>query len=325
MKTLTFFNSKGGVGKTTLAFNLAHMIARLGRVVVLVDCDPQCNLSTLALPGSEFGDAVFGSAAEGRTIAACIEPIWREHGVRHPNEATLLELDERLSILPGDLRLGRFEDELIEAWAELLASGKPEAVWAAAAIERLAAQIGARHGVDVVIFDVGSSLGALNRSVLLACDAVVIPLAPEALSLQGLVNVGEALPRWRRACQRIPGLALNVHGMRPIGYVVQHYFPRGDGAIHEHAVDWPSRIQREYRQFVVDHGESGADVNDELNRLITLRQFSSLVPLARAAHKPVFDLKHADGLHGSQLQIVERARSEIEVLARKVLQRLDAQ
>jgi cellulose biosynthesis protein BcsQ len=66
MKSLTLFNNKGGVGKTTMTFNLAHMFARLGRTVAIIDCDPQCNLSALALSDDDLEESFEARPAEGR-------------------------------------------------------------------------------------------------------------------------------------------------------------------------------------------------------------------------------------------------------------------
>ena len=60
-KKLLFANNKGGVGKTTLAFNCAMSFAKQGYKTVLVDLDPQCNLSRLALGDQQFTNTLFSS------------------------------------------------------------------------------------------------------------------------------------------------------------------------------------------------------------------------------------------------------------------------
>lgn len=115
MKSLTLFNNKGGVGKTTMTFNLAHMFARLGRTVAILDCDPQCNLSALALSEEDLKEAFEAKPAEGRTVAACVELVRLGKGDLY--EPHLLELEDNLCILPGDLSLSRFEGKLAKrAW-----------------------------------------------------------------------------------------------------------------------------------------------------------------------------------------------------------------
>lgn len=106
------FNNKGGVGKTTLAYHLAHMVARLGWRVLAADLDPQANLT------SQFFDEEqlerFWDQDGADTIVTAINPLLRGIGdvrVPVPHEAT-----DRLWVLPGDLDLSRFEDRLSESW-----------------------------------------------------------------------------------------------------------------------------------------------------------------------------------------------------------------
>ncbi|MBI5851282.1 MAG: AAA family ATPase [Planctomycetes bacterium] len=105
MKSLALFNNKGGVGKTTLTFNLAHMASRLGFRVVVIDYDPQCNLSSIFLREEDLFDTWEADESSGRTVAACLEPVRRGKGeIRHP---TLHPVGDQLWILPGHLSLSR--------------------------------------------------------------------------------------------------------------------------------------------------------------------------------------------------------------------------
>jgi chromosome partitioning protein len=338
MKSLTLFNNKGGVGKTTMTFNLAHMIARLGRRVVIVDCDPQCNLSALALSEDELTTAFEAPAAEGRTVGACVELVRLGKGDLH--EPRLHELaDDNLGILPGDLSLGRFEGKLANEWPSLNSADAAESsLHVVTAIERLAARLGDDHGAEVIFFDVWPSFGALNRAVLLACDAVVIPLAPDLFSLRGLESIGETMDEWRegwararshilqdRAHRRDATAALPEHAMKPIGYVIQQHLARDEVPLRAHA-RWAERIPEHYERWVLGRtsGTAAQSPGADPNCLSHLRHFASLVPLAQAARKPIFDLKHADGVLGTQFQLVERARVEFTTLAQKILARLDA-
>lgn len=63
-KKLTFFNNKGGVGKTTLAFNVAVEFAKKGYKTVLVDLDPQCNLTRLALGDEYYENTIFSASSK---------------------------------------------------------------------------------------------------------------------------------------------------------------------------------------------------------------------------------------------------------------------
>ena len=70
-------------------------------------------------------------------------------------------------------------------------------------------------GADLVLFDMGPSLGALNRAAMLAADAIVVPVAPDLFSLRGLQNVGAALADWREAPYSPD------RSVQPLGYILQ--------------------------------------------------------------------------------------------------------
>lgn len=288
MKRLTVFNGRGGVGTTTTVFNIGHALARLGRSVLILDCDPQCELSTLVLSELESATVFAEQGPEGRTVAACLEQV-RGGGAATP---TFVELAERLKLLPGDLSLARLESS-----RSLDAD-----------LERMIAEVGEVASADVVLVDIGPSLGPLNRAVLRCCDAVAVAVAPDLFAARSLENVGAALRTWRTdpPAQR---------AMAPIGYIWLEHLGREAVPLRGE----PRELPGQYARLVL-----GQDLDVDRDRLTHLRHYASLVPLARVARKPIFELKHADGVLGAQLQLVERARVEFTALAQKIVERLEA-
>ncbi|WAS95350.1 ParA family protein [Nannocystis punicea] len=333
-KSLVLFNNKGGVGKTTLTFNLAHMFARLGRRVALIDLDPQCNLSALALPDHVL-EGIWDDTEPGRTVASCVEKVRVGRG--ELAEPVGCELADDLYLLPGDLRLSRFEPRLARDWPQIMAEDSEMALHAVTALDRLAVSFANQVDANIVLFDVGPSLGALNRAVLLASDAVVVPLAPDLFSLRGLQNVGEVLHEWRDEWEtarvknlqsanrrREPQPSLPQRLMQPLGYIVQQHLAVADVPVRAYQ-RWLKQIPASFAEDVLHRPAPALDsVQDDLYCLGFLRHFASLVPLAQAAHKPLFELAHADGVVGSQYQTVARATKAFEQLATGILARLDA-
>jgi cellulose biosynthesis protein BcsQ len=119
-KRLAIFNHKGGVGKTTLTYNLAVALADLGKRVLLVDSDPQCNLTSYIVDEEVINDLLDHSdTEEGQTVWSAILPVVegmgnvrkiRPIGTSHSN----------LHLVPGDVRLSEFESELTESWSQCL-------------------------------------------------------------------------------------------------------------------------------------------------------------------------------------------------------------
>jgi cellulose biosynthesis protein BcsQ len=109
---IALFNNKGGVGKTTLTYHLAHMVARLGWRVLAVDLDPQANLTSAFFDEDEL--ELLWEPESNDTILSAVAPLIRQLGdVQIP---AARPATDRLWVVPGDLGLSSFEDRLSDAW-----------------------------------------------------------------------------------------------------------------------------------------------------------------------------------------------------------------
>jgi len=258
MKTIAFFNNKGGVGKTTLVYHLSWMLTKLGYKVLAVDLDPQANLTSMFLPENTLEDIWSEEAASQFTIMGALSPIIRGTGDIAP--AGLVQLHESLSLLPGELALSQFEGELSEAWGKCL-DGKEPAFRTTSAFYRIIQSAGVTSGADVALVDVGPNLGTINRAVLIAADTLVVPLAPDLFSSQGLRNLGPTLGRWRKEWQTrlannpAKDLALPTGALEPMGYVLLQFGARDNRPVR--AYDrWAQKIPDTYQRFVLAEATS---------------------------------------------------------------------
>jgi chromosome partitioning protein len=320
VKTIAFFNNKGGVGKTTLVYHLAHMLSRLGYRALAVDLDPQANL-TSAFFGEERLEQLWDGGTE--TIMACVEPILEGTGDIRP--AVPQRVTSDLWVVAGDLGLSRFEDRLSEAWPKSY-NNDQAALRTTSAFFRIIAQAGAAARATVALVDVGPNLGAINRAALLAADFLVIPLAADLYSLQGLKNLGPTVRTWRQQWHRVRDLvsttiALPEAGIEPAGYVVLQHAVRLDRPVRAYA-RWLARIPAVYREMVLGLPDDGLSDRDE-HCLASLRNFRSLMPMAQDARKPMFDLRPADGAIGSHAQLAQVCAQEFADLARRLAKRCD--
>jgi chromosome partitioning protein len=199
MKTIALFNNKGGVGKTSLVYHLSWMYAELGVPVLAADLDPQANLSSMFLDEGRL-EELWPDGDHSQTVFGAIRPLLEGAGDIAP--AHLEQAGEGVFLLVGDLRLAASEDELGSQWPDCL-DRKPRAFRVLSAFWRMIEVAARNAGADLVLIDVGPNLGAINRAVLIAAEHVVIPLAPDLYSLQGLKNLGPTLRRWRGEwCER---------------------------------------------------------------------------------------------------------------------------
>ena len=326
MKTIAFFNNKGGVGKTSLVYHLAYMVAELGGRILCADLDPQANLSSMFVDEDRL-EEIFDGDAPGRTIRSCVDPLLEGTGDVLPAEIENSPLSASVGLIVGDIALNDFEDRLSESWTRTLA-GDRAALRALTAFSRIVREASARWEADFAFLDVGPNLGALNRAALIAADYVVIPLAPDLFSLRGLRNLGPRLNQWRSGWQRritenaAATFDLPFGEMRPLGYVVLQHAVRLDRPVRAYE-RWIERIPSTYRA-AVDPGDVSAlradfehDTTDRAC-LATIKNYRSLMPLAQDARKPMFLLRPADGALGAQQHAVASCYGDFELLAHRI-------
>ena len=329
MKTIAFFNDKGAVGKTTLVYHLAWMFADLGHNVVAADLDPQSNLTSMFLDDERLED-LWPDGRHPDTIHGVVEPILRGIGdiqtpwVEEIAAATGLPING-LGLIAGDLALSGFEDKLSDAWPRC--HNRDEAAFRTmTAFYRAILKAANDRSAELVLIDVGPNLGAINRAALIASDHVVIPLAPDLYSLQGLRNLGPQLRLWREAWRELrgkspdPDLPLPSGDMCPAGYVVTPHATRADRPVKAY-LRWMDRIPNEYRQSVMQEPiDSSIHVEADPYCLAALKHYRSLMPLAMEARKPMFRLKPADGAIGSHVKAVQDCYADFRLLATHILE-----
>lgn len=319
---LTFFNVKGGVGKTSLVYHLAWMYAQQGRRVLSVDLDPQANLTAAFLAEDQL-DELWPEASGGRTVYGSILPLLQ--GIGDVAPGPLVAVDERLWLLPGDLGLSLFEDELSSQWSGCL-DGKERAFRVISAFYRLIVAAASTCQADLVLVDVGPNLGAINRAALVAAEHIVVPLAPDLFSLQGLRNLGPTVRRWREQWHsRLPhntnpDLQLPPGGMHPIGYVLLQHGVRSGQPVAAYQ-RWMNRIPGVYRSAVLGQDGPAPHIENDPHCLAQLKHYRSLVPMAQDARKPVFALKPADGAFGGHQKLVSDATRDFAALAAVIAER----
>lgn len=324
-----FFNNKGGVGKTALLFHLTHMFADLGKRVLAADLDPQANL-TASFLDEDVLEELWDVPAEGRaTIFGAVRPLIDVGDVRNPAIQTPRA---RLALLPGDLALAGFEDTLSEVWPKMLGDQNLERPFKiASAFWRVMQAAGANHRADLIVCDLGPSLGALNRAALVAADFVVIPMGPDLFSLYGLRNLGPILRSWRKQWKARhrnfeenhtgPRFDLPSGEMQPLGYIVNRHSVLRKEPVKAFR-NWIGQIPNAYRKYVREEPpEDALDAKNDPYCLAQLKDYRSLAAMAQEHHKPMFSLTVADGAIGAHQAAVRQCREDFEGLAREILRR----
>ena len=318
--SICFFNNKGGVGKTTLACNVASYLAETERLsVLLVDADPQCNATQLVLP-DEMTERVYATATtapEVDTLREVLSPLLAGDASLLSTHRPATPSTNRfgVSVLAGHPQVALLEDKLSGAWTDFLAGdlgGARVTNWNTQLLSYL------RPMYDLIVYDVGPSLGALNRSILVGADFFMAPMNCDIFSLIGIENIAAWIEQWRtdydpayaRCDQRHPialrnyssGVRASSASMaRFVGYTVQQYITktirdekRATGAYEKILEQIPGEIDESLSPLIAPPLTT-TDV-----RLGDVPHMYSLVPLAQTAHAPIHRLTAKDGLSGGQ-------------------------
>lgn len=327
MEKIAFFNHKGGVGKTTLTVNMASALTQLGKRVLLIDADPQCNLTAFYLNELELDQLLDESSEEegGNTIWSAVRPVVLGRGPIAKIEP--FSVDDDLYLIAGDVFLSSYEEELSTAWTDSFAR-KTRGYDVTCAISDCVAQIAKELEIDVILYDVGPNVGALNRVIILDSDFFITPVAADLFSLRALTTVGKAIARWITDWKTIRGLASNADKKRLlkgtptyIGYITSAFkVSIGARKANPHQL-WESKIASRVSRKVIDELRK-VNPNCVLqgpNKIGDVKHFHSLAAKAQEIGVAIGSLKgHVNAGHNHQ---VSTANDDFLNLAKEIAKR----
>ena len=326
VKKIVLFNNKGGVGKTTFLFHLGYTLEGMGKKILFVDLDPQCNLSSSICDEEQIGKLW----KTQNSIYHAVEPLIK--GMGDIREIKPYDVPNRnIQLIVGDLHLGRYEELLSTAWVESLA-GKEIGFRRTSSIFRIIENISNANDIDYVLIDVGPNLGSLNRCVLLSCDYFIIPIVPDLFSFRGLENIGMTFKKWinvwSNALTRFKDenqtLSFNIQNGRPVfaGYINQHFNIQSEKEIKAFKY-WTDRVPQMIEDNLIkkmQEIDAGmvTDTNVDSCKLGDFKNYRSLIPLSQQKRKPIFELDGPEivGVHKNN---VEECGRDFKELAEKII------
>jgi len=323
VKSISIFNNKGGVGKTTYIYHIAHLLSEKKKVL-LVDCDSQSNLTAYCLSDEQIKASW---ADDGNSIYQGIELVYR--GIGDIKKDLLpTQISKNLFLIPGDIRLSNFEDSLGDTWNSAKGGSEPS-LRTQSAIYRFSNAVATTIGADVIMYDLGPNLGALNRAILGASDYFITPVAPDLFSIQGTENLGSKLEAWRQGWQQCndswKGSELAIPQGKPIflGYVLQRHNVRDNtkGMTQGWQI-YGDKIDQAINTNIVSRLETTDQVHAWPNglNLGKIPNLHSLIPYSLAARKPVFNCTKRDGLRGAHISRARESKSHFTPIVEKLAQ-----
>lgn len=364
VRIISVFNNKGGVGKTTLTFHLAHALAELGHRVLLVDLDPQCNLTVYCIDVDELrdiwqaedafiesfdatrkqssSDAFHELLSQPRTAHFLLRPT--EEGTGEIGKLSMpFRVARNLDLLPGRLTLHNYEDKIAGRWSDAY-QGDALAIRTITRPRTLIREYASDRGYDIAIVDTSPSLGVLNKVAISTVDGFIVPCMPDMFSLYGIRNIGDALGKWKRQFDTMYSLISDqkrsqfpAEFVKFLGYMIynaRRYANTNDWDLskaHMHyAEQIPAAVQR-YIPQAVRHGLSPKDLTAPIGGTAVMHSHNTLPAMAQKYRLPIWRVPDGPLENGDKSTVggnrhqYEQTRVAYHDFARDVLSRIDRQ
>ncbi|MBL0924940.1 MAG: ParA family protein [Sphingomonadaceae bacterium] len=324
MKAVCFFTNKGGVGKTTLLCNLAGYLAKeKGLRIAVVDADPQAN-ATQYMFEDEFIEDVY-DLESAETIYDYVRPVTQGKGFQqnlHLQRSESFKVD----VVLGDPRLALVEDFLAADWG---ASGV-RSLRSTYVFRQMLTHL---SNYDYVFFDMGPSLGSINRAALIASDYFVIPISIDIFSVRAVTNISEWLSKWVKLLQQklefvddpedleVDDIDLRL---RLLGHVNQQYTAKRNSKGERRAVRAYEKIMADIPKTIAKSNLMQAKPSPESGyKLGEIPNLHSLIPMSQFSHKPIFALKATDGVVGAHFAKVAESKEIFQAIADRFIENIN--
>ena len=318
VKQISLFNHKGGVSKTTTAFNLGWMLANKGKKVIIADCDPQCNLTGMVLGYKRFEDfneeiKTIYNSDEVRNIRDGLAPAFESRPKAiSPVICESIDGQPDMHLLPGHIGLSEYEVTL--GIAQELSGSLVTLQNLPGALHYLFSLTAEKYDADFILVDMSPSLSPINQNLMMTSDYFIVPMTPDYFSVMATNSLTSVLPKWSAWAKQAKSLPVLKNASYPfpdknpkfLGTIVQKYRLREgnipSAAFQEWIINIEERIVTKLIPVLKDKdmllpSQVYEEVNLQIEKpLIQMSDFNSLIALSQKHQVPVF------GLNDEQLE-----------------------
>ena len=327
-KQIALFNHKGGVSKTTTAFNLGWMLASKDRKVLVIDCDPQCNLTGMVLgyKNEDEFDVIY--KADGvRNIRDGLAPAFESRPA--PIEPVICETIDgqpNMFLMPGHIGLAEYEVTL--GIAQELSGSLVTLQNLPGSLRHLFDITAASCDADIVIIDMSPSLGPINQNLLMPSDYFIIPMAPDYFSVMATESLSSVLPKWSTWASKAKATSVLQKATYPfpdihpkfLGTVIRRFRLREGDTPSQAFQKWIDEIEIGITKVLIPTLKAtGMLLSEEAYKLagvesgkpiLQMSDFNSLIALSQKHKAPIFQLSD-DQLEQTGV-VLERTKKSME-------------
>lgn len=345
MKIISLFNNKGGVGKTTLGFHLSHALEQMGHKTLIIDLDPQCNISILSVKEDilheiwEKEDSIvengFGNLLQddSKTKDELFSTPRSIHFILKPTvdgESPIeelpppIQLGNNLGLIPGRLTVYKYEQVISERWSGLY-QGNSLSIRTVTDIRDIAERYANQYGYEFIIIDTSPSLGALNKVIISTVDGFIIPAFPDIFSLYGIRNIGDSLKSWKREFDIIYSLLSEEKRnkfpsefVKFLGYTIYNAKKNSKGSKNKILAkahhNYSSKIPETISKFISHNVENLPQevINDPIGGDSILKTHNTFPAMSQKYHCPMWDVPSCEELDEEDKSTIMGNRAKYE-------------
>ena len=338
MKKIIIFNHKGGVSKTISTFYISWMIAELGHKVLMVDGDPQCNLTELFM-GDKFDEYYENECTKNENLMNGAAPAFSSKlqaikAVSCPKA----DENENLFLLPGHMNLSEYEAQL--SFAFTTSTAMPVMSNLPGAFNDLITKTATKIQAEYVLIDVNPALSVINEDFFIISDAFIIPTNPDTFSIMAIKSLANILPRWKKWKDE------HVDFFKESAYPIPAGSPKFIGTIPQRFNIRNGKATKPFKQKISDLGRvtkcelvpklkagdmmlssqayASAKIPDGTYILEEIKDFLSLAPRCMELRIPVYklteaQLKSTGVVKDNQMKNVNEFYALYEKIANKII------
>ncbi|NET61275.1 MAG: AAA family ATPase [Symploca sp. SIO2E6] len=305
---IALFNHKGGVSKTTTTFHLGWMLASKGKRVIIVDTDPQCNLTGIALGEDTEEDEkrIEDIYSTHSNIKTGLAPAFESQPKAiEPVDCIPIKGRDGLFLLPGHVGFGEYEVTL--GIAQELSNSIHTLKNLPGSIADLFEKTASKFDADYLLIDMSPSLGSINQNLLMTCNFFLVPTTADFFSLMAIDSLVKILPKWYAWAKRASSLSILKEANYPfpeitlcfLGTIVQNYriirgketaaFQTWIEKIEQAVSSKLVPILRQNNMLLPDNIYSQQGIADNFT-LTKISNFNSLIALSQKHGTPVYAL-----------------------------------